>query len=171
MIRRHFRNEDCMKSWVSQSAYRSPAMHRESEYGRRSTSKVNEEKAWCWVSVLFHQRVKMPIISSCLSNMTAFYFLSLAALIIIKIIIHLLPNYFPIMHKLLLQYLEILSRIMRFMPRLFFLKDELWDRLVQPEVTLKLFGFIRLWPDSIKLPNINWNWSYGKKNQSVQRKS
>lgn len=161
MIRRHFRNEDCMKSWVIHSAYGSPAMQLGSEYGR-STYKVNEEKSWCWDSVLFHKMVKMPIISSCLSNMTAFYFLSLAALIIIKIIIHPLPNYIPIMHKLLLQYLEILSRIMRYMPGLCFLKDELWDRLVQPEVTLKLFGFIRLWPDSIKLPNINWNWYYVK---------
>lgn len=64
--------------------------------------------------------VKMPIISSCLSNMTAFYFLSLAALIIIKIIIHLLPNYIPIMHKLLLQYLEILSRIMKIYAQIVF---------------------------------------------------
>lgn len=114
----------------SECIQRSPGvMQLGSEYGR-STSKVNEENHNVGI-VLFHKMVKRPIISSCLSNMTAFYLFPLSCCLNYN------QNYYssfaqlyPYYEELLLQYLEILSRIMRYMPRLCFLKDELWDRLV-----------------------------------------
>lgn len=49
---------------VTQVANRSPAMPLGSEYGRNSTSKVNEKESCCGASI-FHKKAKRPITYIC----------------------------------------------------------------------------------------------------------
>lgn len=84
----------------------------------------------------------------------------LLALIIIKVIIHLLPNYSLSKYILLLQYL-IFSRI-HIHANYVSWKVDLGIGWSNPKSFLKLYCFISRWPGNIKLTSNNWNLSYFK---------